>query len=265
MKRHQIFKLFIIVTMGLMHMGCKKVIDIQLLEAAPGIVIEGNVTNHLDRQVVTISRTVPFGEPNRFPAVSGAEVFITDNDGMKKILLEQMPGVYVTTDLKGKVNTTYQLHVLADGQIYTATSTMPELVKVDSMGIAVTTFFNEKYNSVEVYYQDLAGTPNYYRYKLWINDVLSTSIFIYNDDFTDGKTVKRELRDFDKDMLAGDEIKFEMHSIDQPVYKYWSGLNQNGNRGQASTTPANPVSNISNGALGYFSAHTVEKKTFTIR
>ncbi|MGV8878238.1 MAG: DUF4249 domain-containing protein [Sphingobacteriaceae bacterium] len=245
--------------------GCKKIIDIRLKDAKRVIVIEGNVTDNTDRQVVTISKSIPFTEPNYFPAVSGAEVSITDNTGVIKILLEQMPGVYVTTDLKGEPTKTYQLQVNVDGQTYTASSTMPEVVPVDSIGIVATTFFEKKYNSVEVYYQDPEALTNYYRFKLWINGVLSKTVFIYNDNFTNGKPVKRELRDFDNDMVIGDEIKIEMHGIDESIYKYWSGISQNGNRGQASTTPANPVSNLNNRALGYFSAHAVQQKTFLIK
>lgn len=260
-----LFRLAVLLLVVLSHTGCKKIIDIQLRDAKPVIVIEGNVTDNTDRQVVMISKSVPFTEPNYFPAVSGAEVSITDNTGIRKILLEQMPGVYVTTDLKGEPTKTYQLQVKVNGETYTASSTMPKIVPVDSIGIVATTFFDKKYNSVEVYYQDPEALTNFYRFKLWINGVLSNTIFIYNDNFTNGKPVKRELRDFDNDMVIGDEIKIEMHGIDEPIYKYWSGISQNGNRGQASTTPANPVSNLNNHALGYFSAHAVQQKTFLIK
>jgi hypothetical protein len=52
-----------------------------------------------------------------------------------------------------------------------------------------------------------------------------------------------------------------MLGIDEAVYKYWYSLHFNGGDGGNIATPANPVTNISGGALGYFSAQTVDRKT----
>jgi hypothetical protein len=49
-------------------------------------------------------------------------------------------------------------------------------------------------------------------------------------------------------------------SVDQGVYTYFYTLNQN--TGRNSGAPANPVSNITNGALGYFNAYSVTTKKF---
>jgi hypothetical protein len=61
-------------------------------------------------------------------------------------------------------------------------------------------------------------------------------------------------------LLPKDSVTIEMHCIDKPVYDYYYSL---GNRDN-SATPANPVSNIVGGALGYFSAHTVRKTTAVV-
>ena len=54
----------------------------------------------------------------------------------------------------------------------------------------------------------------------------------------------------------GDQVTIEMHCVDNPVWQYFNTLGQaRGNNAQA-ITPANPLSNISNHALGYFSAQT---------
>lgn len=47
-----------------------------------------------------------------------------------------------------------------------------------------------------------------------------------------------------------------LQAIDKSVYDYFSSLNKLSAGGiNSSATPANPVSNVSGGALGYFSAH----------
>jgi hypothetical protein len=50
-----------------------------------------------------------------------------------------------------------------------------------------------------------------------------------------------------------DTVQMELDAIDRPVYDYFYTLNQSTLNGQ-SAAPANPVSNFSNNALGYFCA-----------
>lgn len=54
-----------------------------------------------------------------------------------------------------------------------------------------------------------------------------------------------------------------MQCIDEAIYDYLLGLSENMN--QPSATPTNPVSNISNNALGYFKAQTSSKKTINVK
>jgi hypothetical protein len=57
-----------------------------------------------------------------------------------------------------------------------------------------------------------------------------------------------------------------MRCIDGPVYDYFFSLNSiQGNGPGGGTTPTNPVSNISGGALGYFSAFTVQKVSAVVK
>ena len=60
-------------------------------------------------------------------------------------------------------------------------------------------------------------------------------------------------------LVAGDSIKVWLECIDHGVFEYFRTANRDGGH---STSPANPVSNITNGALGYFNACSVRKKVF---
>jgi hypothetical protein len=50
------------------------------------------------------------------------------------------------------------------------------------------------------------------------------------------------------------------------VYNYFLQLRQSSGTGAFNSTasPANPTSNITGGALGYFSAHTTQTQTITV-
>ena len=244
--------------------SCEKVIDVDLDDAETLLVIEGTINNHIDTQVVRITSSVKMGASNVFPGIKGAIVTVTDDLGITYNFREREPGLYTNRRLRGMPGRTYNLKVAYDGKEYTSVSTMPNVLPIDSIGFSRTTIFNNTRTSVQVVFNDPPQVKNFYRFLLTVNGVKSKSIFVYSDDFSNGNYVTRELFDDDIDLKAGDTVFVEMQCISQPVYKYWLGLDQNENRGGASITPANPVSNISNGALGYFNAHTQQMRMVVV-
>jgi hypothetical protein len=90
-----------------------------------------------------------------------------------------------------------------------------------------------------------------------------------NDEFTPGQEVNDYLvfeNDTENKALnfkKGDKLTAIMHCVDPAVYTYlFSLFGANGSDNGAA--PSNPLSNISGGALGFFSAHTVQEKTLII-
>ena len=87
--------------------SCTKVIDINLNDTAPKLVIQGNMTNVSDTTTVTISKTINFSQDNIFPSVSGAVVTIKDgNSGIISTLNETSLGTYRAFNLKGIIGHT---------------------------------------------------------------------------------------------------------------------------------------------------------------
>ncbi|HEY4148372.1 MAG TPA: DUF4249 domain-containing protein [Chitinophagaceae bacterium] len=243
--------------------GCKKVIHVDLNDVAPQIVITGDVTNATGPYIVNISKTVNFSESNVFPPVQGAQVTITGTDGTHDNLAETTPGRYATTlSWLGKTGVSYTLTVVTGGQTYTATSTMPPQVPLDSVSFQATTGLGRKLHLQAVpNYQDPAGVSNYYQFTENINGQDYTKkVFASNDRLSDGKYTSRRL-DTDTTLQVGDLLLVSMYCIDQGVYNYLSTLNNESDAGNfSSVTPANPTSNINNGALGYFSAHSTQSR-----
>ncbi|MBC7912890.1 MAG: DUF4249 domain-containing protein [Pyrinomonadaceae bacterium] len=260
----KVLALFLFICTAFCIVSCEKVIDVQLKDASPLLVIEGIITNRTDSQYVKINQSVPFGESNTYPEVSNAVVTIQDGTGRVFTLRERRPGFYMARNFVAHSGRTYKLKVEYEGKEYTASSTMPQQVNIDSLGVSVSSFFGEEQRTVQILFNDPPATKNYYRFLLRVNGLPSKRIFVFDDNFTNGKKVSRELFDLDLSAKSGDKAEIEMQCIDQVIYRYWQGLDQNENRGGASTTPANPVSNISNGALGYFSAHTKQNEKLII-
>ena len=51
---------------------------------------------------------------------------------------------------------------------------------------------------------------------------------------------------------------------DAAVYKFWYSLNNGATGTGESASPSNPVSNISGGVIGYFSAQTIQSRSIKV-
>ncbi len=257
--------LFAAIVILMAAVSCQRVINVDVGDAAPQLVIEGNLTNQLGVQTVSISRSVPYNATNVFPTVSGAVVTINDGVNNTYRFTETKPGTYTINNLKGKASGLYLLTVQLNGQTYNAASVMPQQVNLDSLTLVSQVFGNSTVKTVVVNYSDPSATANQYRFVMYVNGVQVKRIFVESDQFSNGRVVASMLYERDIDLKTGDKIDVDMECIDPPIYNYWYSLsNQGGNTPQDSSTPANPPTNLTNGALGYFSAHTIQRRTITV-
>lgn len=243
--------------------SCQKVIQVNLNGTTAEYVIVGKITDEPGSCEVSITRSKDFGEDNQFPGISGATVTI-ENNGVVTSLPETDQGIYSASGLLGQPGQTYLLTVHLGTATFTASSTMPQPIGPDSVYVSTGRLTNKKY--VTVIYRDPAGVANYYHFIQYVNGKKEPSIFVSDDEFTDGQTVKPQL-DFNndtndpaRDIKSGDSVRIDMICNDAAVYTYWSSLNDGATGTGQSASPANPVTNISGGALGYFSAQTVRTK-----
>jgi Domain of unknown function (DUF4249) len=246
--------------------GCKKVIDVQLNNAAAQIVITGEVNNLPGPYTVTISKTVDYTANNIFPSVAGAFVSIAGN-GIVDTLTETSTGTYTTHSLKGQPGSSYSLYVAVEGKVYTAASVMPYQVPLDSIGFS--TGRNSKTINAVAYFQDPPGIADYYEFIEYnhgkqFNNNRGWSVF--DDRLSDGRYISNTLYDDSTDIKHGDTLSVKMKCTDQGVYNYLFTLSQiTSSRGFSAPSPANPISNLSNNSLGYFSANTLQIKNVIVR
>lgn len=256
----------IILLLPAIFFSCKKVINLDLGNVSGDLVIEGNVTNEQGGEVI-LSRNVPFTSPNVYPAVSGAQVSVSDNLGNQYQLTEGPAGTYTNENFTGIPGRTYSMSVKTGGTSYAATSTMPGVVKLDSI-TDKNDIFNTTKNKklITIHFQDPAGVTNQYRFVMFVNGVQVKSVFAFNDEFIDGKYVDLDLEQNDIDIYAGDTVEVQMQCIDKPMYEYWYTLaQQQADNPGGQVAPANPPTNISPVTLGYFSAHTTQSLTLTVK
>jgi hypothetical protein len=251
------------VILSLLLFSCKKIVTLKLNNAPAAIVIQGEVTNNSGPYYVTINRPVDFYADNTFPPVSGAAVVITSNSGQTDSLTELSPGIYGTHTLQGAPGEQYNLSVTVGGVNYTAASTMPSTVNLDSISFVSNSGFGRKRISAVANFQDPRGEKNYYQFIEYINGVRDTKdLFLFDDRLSDGRYIENTLFNDSSYMQQGDDVEVDLQCIDSAVYNYFFQLFTSGGAGSFNTSasPANPTSNISNGAYGYFSAHTISSQ-----
>jgi Domain of unknown function (DUF4249) len=250
--------------------SCEEVITLDLNTAAEKYVIEANLTDKANGAKVTISKTKSFNSTNDFVGITGAVVSIEDAQGNTTRLTESSTkGIYTHPTLKGLPKSTYKLKIEVNGQTFTSSSTMPEVVELEDVFPYELSLFDGPRLFTHVRYTDPLGIKNFYRFIEYKNGVYTKSIMVTNDEFTDGKLVNQIVPPYEfteeSKLKKGDKVKVEFLTLDEPVYKYWFSVENGAQGGGDSAAPANPVSNIKGGVLGYFSAHTIQSKEYTVK
>ncbi|WP_457269149.1 DUF4249 domain-containing protein [Pedobacter sp. UYEF25] len=248
--------------------SCKKIVQVDTRTAPPQIVIEGKITDGFEDQVITISKSINYDDAGQYPQLKGAEVQVADSKGNVYKFLETSAGSY-HHKMQGVSGRSYTLSIHLNDQNYFATSTMPNLVKLDSIGVITNNFFSRERINPIIYFTDPKEEANFYHFNLYINGVISKRTYASSDRLTNGNTTQMQFyydNADNNDLKAGDKIKVEMECTDKAIYNYWYALVQQSSNGpNQGATPSNPTSNISNGALGYFSANTFQEVTVTIK
>jgi hypothetical protein len=260
-----IFILLLLIT----GISCEKVVNINLNKSAPRIIIEGSISDQPSSCRVKLSMTVNYDETNVFPPVTGSTVTISDDSGNKATLNETSSGNYTAPSFKGVPGTTYTLTVTAGGKTYSAISKMPYPVGIDT--IYQEKLFRGNYGGggiikfVVIQYRDQRGIENYYRLVEKINKRESGSIYLDNDLLRDGNLITQNIIHMDPDLSTGDSVIIFLQSIDKNVFNYFAQLDQITSGYGQTATPANPISNFTSGALGYFSAFSVRSRSIVIK
>lgn len=249
--------------------SCQKVIEIKPNAFTQRYVIEGEVTDAPGPYTVTISKTRSVSDDNTFEGVDDAQVIITDlGAGVSDTLQRTTQGRYQSSRISGTAGHEYRLMVRIGSETFTASSTIPaSAVSIDSMYVEKSDF-GDDYFVVPVF-TDPAGRGNYYRMLQWVNGRLIRGYWLRNDNARDGQTYTSALRyDTEEDsgnpvIQNGDSIRVELQTVSKPTYDYYRTLEDV--TGYSFTTPANPLSNISGGALGVFATGLSRSKTVIAR
>lgn len=254
-------KYFLLVLTVIFGFSCQKVINIDLNSADPQLVVEAYVTDAPDSIWVKLTKTVNFSDKNEFPLVDNAIVKISDNEGNSEQLTQIQPGIYKAQTLQGVPGRTYKLEIDYNGKKYEASSYMNYPVEIDSVTFGRSVFSGNV--TLQIHFTDPGNIRNYYRYLREINGLKQKDFNIISDDVRNGQHSFITLSTGQPRLDKGDTIIAYLHSIDFATYEYYRTFNQINETGPTAT-PGNPISNISNGAAGFFAAYSLRSKMVVI-
>ncbi|HAN37412.1 MAG TPA: DUF4249 domain-containing protein, partial [Chitinophagaceae bacterium] len=143
--KYQLF--WVALLFGVFLIGCEKDINLSVNEVSPKLVVDAQIENGVAPTVVLTKSLGYFNTISPQQLLNmferNAVVSITVNNGntvpLQETAIPLAPGVnayvYTTNALVGNFNTTYRLNIrLANGEKYTATTTIPALTKtMDSL------------------------------------------------------------------------------------------------------------------------------------
>ena len=243
--------------------SCEEVINIDLQDTEPRTVIEAVITDQPGPYIVKLSKSGDYFVPSEYPTISDALIQIADNAGNTEILIETEPGIYLTNTLSGTPGNSYSISITIEDVTYFAQSTMPQPVEIDSLSYEISENMGPGQNLetnyiLHCYFQDRMETEDFYRFKVYRNDVLDENIILFKDEFTNGNSIDFEIHRVDS-LQINDLITVELLTLNEQNYNYFSSLSDAlaTGGGFMSDAPANPESNIDNEALGYFGAFPI--------
>ena len=275
-KRHVLLQiLFVLACMFYLWLfsGCQQVVSVDLNTANPRIVVEGTIKDQPGPYSVFLSMTGSYFDTTLVdPPISHAQVVITDDLGNRDTLKEVISGAYQSSKLIGVSGRTYTLTVKADSKEYMATSSMPLKVFIDSLyAVPRHSVGGESGYDIYVVFKDPPELGNYYRINARSSAVIPADSIdgrryrLFTDKLTNGNEMTERIR-AGRNVSSGDTITIELCTIDKASYDYYHTLSDilSSDRSPTSLSPANPNSNISGDALGYFAAFTVDTKKIII-
>ncbi len=267
---------YIILLLTLTLISCEDVVNVDLANAAPKIVIDASIKWQKgttgNEQTIRITTTGDYYQ-NTVPVVNGAIVTVADSNGNIFNFNEVSgTGNYVCTNFNPIVNETYTLTVVANGTTYTASDKLyavPEITTISQRNDAGLTG-----NDIELKFnfQDNSTEENYYLEQYQVPFKPFPLYGVLNDEFTNGNNMFSLI--FDEDFESGQNIQFSLHGISKRYYNYMNILiNVAGgsSNGPFATPPATVRGNISNQTnpddypLGYFRLSEIDVRNYTIQ
>jgi hypothetical protein len=254
--------------------SCEDVIDVDLNDAPPRLVVDGFIELNEDGTTTTevlLTRSAPFFQETN-PPVTDAVVRIVDGNGVNYNLTHLGDGVYSPTGVLAiQDNLPYELIIQDQGQEYRATETLVRTVTQGDIEQNTIETFGDEVIEITAFYNDPPGLGDAYLFEYI--DENNYQVDARDDEFSDGNR-NPNIFFIEKEDI-GTQAELTIKGINQETLLYFETLLQQADQGgggnpfgtQPATVRGNIVNqnNRDNFAFGYFRVSQVFRLDYTIQ
>lgn len=285
MKRYITFIMSVLMVAMNLFFSCTAPFEFASQYSEPMIVIYGCLTDEDKNQYIRITRSSPYFQEEENQIVSDAKVTVRSSEGKHYSFEHDSAGFYVCQQsITVTPGVTFRLSVEVDfdkdGNIdlYEAEARTPSKTLVDTITVTSLSILGKHQYALNIYMQEPSGMENFYLFNFVINDSITNDMIsdyiILSDQYFNGKYVNGlSIKYFDAtsdkentDNLSnvftirrGDRIKLKSMGIEKGYYYFISDCTteKSGENPFFGGPPSNVITNLSKGAIGYFTSFCV--------
>lgn len=267
-------KIITILTILLVTFSCEDVIEVDLNNTDPRLVIDASINwfkgTSGNNQSIKLTLSAPYFD-TQIPPANGALVSVFDGSGNEYVFIEDNnTGVYLNDNFNPVINGLYNLVVIYDGETYTASETLKSVAPFDYIEQKDDGGFSGEEIEIKAYFTDPIDEENYYFFEFIPNIPVLPTLDTFKDEFVNGN----EIFGFysEEDLKANDLVVIRNHGVSQRFYEYMFILLQQtgGNGGPFETQPASVrgncvnTTNAANYPFGYFRLSEVDEVIYRV-
>jgi hypothetical protein len=269
--------LYIVLLSTVFFTSCEEVVNIDLSNAAPKLVIEGIIKwkkgTSGENQTIKLTLTNDFYTNDILPA-NGAIVTVTNSSDIVFNFTEvPNTGDYVCNNFQPIIGETYRLEILYDGEVYTATNTLiasPNIVNVTQE--TVPGFGGDNEIQIKYFYPDNVTEINYYLLRVKNPNKQIPEFGAVSDEFFQGNLMFGFYGSSETE--PGIILDLSVQGITLGYYNYMNKLIEiagSGSGNPFATPPATirgnilNITNSNNFPLGYFHLSEIDTVNYLVQ
>ncbi len=258
-------------------LGCEKVIELDIEQSTPQLVIEGLLTDRDTVHYVKVSKSIQFYDTGFNPVID-AIISVNGNGQIytythNPMAIDSMKGYYFSDAIyAGKIGEHYTLSVDVEGINYLATDTLRFVTPIDSLMFSIDVNASEedeqdgKIYQVVLFAKEPSDSEDFYQFKFYRNNHMityPTDVYVFSD-----VAIGPTLNGLPSPVLfrAGELAGIQIFSLTREQYLFYEDLESllTSDGGMFSPPPANPRNTFSKPALGLWQVSAISEDSIRI-